>query len=107
MTAQRTLRGKFRPRQRAPTRPQILHFNESANGLRQGFRSARGHEDVFGDLWRRVEILSEGKAPYQMAGAVEYVSRVLAPTGHVVDLCTVVEDVNRNASSINVRDSQR
>src|SRR5713101_4830947 len=85
--------------------PKFLHFNESANGVRRQFRSARGDEDVFRDLWRRVEVLFEVKAPYQTAGAVEYVGEAFAATGRIVDLCAVVEGVNRDASSVNVRDS--
>ena len=87
--------------------PTFVHFNESANGVRRQFRSARGDEDVFRDLWRRVEVLFEVKAPYQTAGAVEYVGEAFAATGRIVDLCAVVEGVNRDASSVNVRDSQR
>ena len=76
------------------------------NEISDQFRSARGHEHVFRDLWRRVEIFSEAKAPNETACAVEYVGGAFAPTGHIISLCTLAKDVNRNASSVNVRDSQ-
>src|SRR5229473_3830970 len=42
-----------------------------------------------------------------MTGAVEDVSEACALTGHIVELCTVPEGVDRNASSVDLRDPQR
>jgi hypothetical protein len=61
----------------------------------------------FNDLWRRVQILPEDKAPYQVTGAVEDIGKPSAPTGHVAELGTVPEGVDSNAHSVNFRDAQR
>jgi hypothetical protein len=84
------------------------HFALQRTGERSPptIRSAHGYEDVFGDLWRRVEVFSEVKPSYQTARAGEYVGGAFVPTGRIADLCTVAKDVNRDASSVNVGDSQ-
>src|SRR6266849_7575444 len=71
------------------------------------FRSARRHRNVFGDLRRRVEILSESKAPDQMTVAVVNIGDALALTGRVVPLRTVLETVDRKPSSIDFRNPER
>src|SRR5208282_2767008 len=42
-----------------------------------------------------------------MTGAVEDIGEALAPTGHVAELCTVLEGVDSNARSVDLRDAQR
>src|ERR1700731_3505089 len=70
-------------------------------------RSALGHVKKFGDLRRRVEIFSEDKTPYQMPGAIEDVGEAMPLTGRIVELCTVLEHVDLNASSVDLRHPQR
>ncbi len=64
-------------------------------------------ENEFNDSWRRVQILSVNKAPYQMPSAVEDIRGASAPTGRVAELCTVLESVDCNALSVDFRDAQR
>ncbi len=81
-------------------------FHFSTHTLNQ-FRSIRRHRNIFGNLRRRVEIFSEGKAPYPMTSAVENVGEAPARAGNIVELCAVLEDINRNADSVDLRDAQR
>jgi len=55
-------------------------------------------------LRRRVEFLSEGKALYQMTCAVEDVGEAPARPGYIVELCAVLEGIDRNAASVDLRD---
>ena len=49
---------------------------------------------------------TEDKAPEQMTGAVEDVGKPLALTGLIVELCSVLEDVNGDAFSVDLCDPQ-
>ena len=42
-----------------------------------------------------------------MTGGVENVGKTLALTRYIVDLCTVLEGVDRNAFSVDLRDPQQ
>ncbi len=81
-------------------------FHFSTHTLNQ-FRSIRRHRDIFDNLRRRIEILSEGKAPYPMTSAVEDVGEAATRTGNIIKPCAVLEDVYRNADSIDLGDTQR
>jgi hypothetical protein len=67
-------------------------------------RSALGHVNELGDLWRRVEILSIDEAPHQMTAAIENVGGAAALTRRIVELRPVLEGVNRDALSVDLRD---
>ncbi len=73
----------------------------------ESVRSPRRHRNIFDNLWWRVQILSEGKAPYEMTVAVENVGEAAARARDIVDPGAVLEDINRNADSIDLRDPQR
>src|SRR5713101_8416457 len=70
-------------------------------------RSALGQIKKFGDLRGRVEIFSKDKTPCQMSGAIEDVGEAVALAGRIVELCTVLVDVDLNASSVDLRHPQR
>src|SRR6266852_2552449 len=70
-------------------------------------RSTLGQIKKFGDLRGRVEIFSKDKTPSQMSGAIEDVGEAVALGGRIVELCTVLVDVDLNASSVDLRHPQR
>src|ERR1700722_13616924 len=75
--------------------------------IRTSFRSARRHRNVFRDLWRRVEIFPESKAPDQMTVDVVNIGEALTLTGRVIALCAVLETVDRKSSPVDLRNPER
>ena len=69
--------------------------------------SIRRHRNVFDNLWWRIQVLFEGKAPYEMTGTVEHVGKAAACAGNIVDPGAVLEDINCDADSVDLRDSYR
>jgi len=72
----------------------------------ESVRSPPKYWNIVNNLWWRVQILSEGKAPYEMTIAVENVGEAPARAGYIVDPGAVLEDINRDADSVDFRDPQ-